>query len=294
MLKKITLVSVFLTVFLSLLCAVSTLAGSSPAVSITGSVRQPLNLTLEDLGALQAVTVRLNEVTMAEEYNGVFYFRGVPLRTLLELAAIQKEETPFSKQIDLAILVRNKTGKQVVLSWGEVFYRNPSEVILAYSSKPHIPHHDCNRCHWPEVFQERLDVLSRPVGFPKLVVADDFYTDRCLENVTNIEVFDLHLKMETKKMKTLFSPNFIVTGDVKQPVTITDLTPYRRVEALAKILGDGIGYHGLASYGGVLLSELLAKEGVKPDVTQGFVVSAPDGYRTLLSSGEVFLSTQGS
>jgi precorrin-4 methylase len=293
MLKKNTLVSLFVTLFLIFVSVASSWGGSSPAISITGSVRQPLNLTIEDLGALQAVTVRLNEVTMDEEYNGVFYFRGVPLRTLLELAAIQKEETPFSKQIDLAIVVRNKAGKQVVLSWGEVFYRNPAEVILAFSSKPHIPHHDCNRCHGPEVFQKRLDVLSRPVGFPKLVIADDFYTDRCLENVTNIEVFDLHLQMEMKKMKTLFSPSFTVTGDVKKPATITDLTPYQRVEALAKIVGDGIGYHGLASYGGVLLSELLTKAGVKPDVTQGFVVSAPDGYRTLLSSGEVFLSTQG-
>jgi len=291
--KKITLVSLFLIIFLSSFCTASSWAGSSPAISITGSVRQPLNLTLEDLQALQAVTVRLNEVTMDQEYNGAFYFRGVPLRTLLELAAIQKEETAFSKQVDLAILVRNKAGKQVVLSWGEVFYNNPSEVVLAFSATPIIPHHDCNRCHGPEVYQERLDVLSRPVGYPKLVVANDFYTDRCLEGVTNIEVFDLHLKMETKKMKTLFSPSFTVTGDVKQPVTISDLTPYQRVEALAKTVGDGAGYHGLESYGGVLISELLQKAGVKPDVTEGFVVSAPDGYRTLLSSGEVFLSSRG-
>ena len=281
--------SILFTVFF----AVSGWAGSSPAISITGSVRQPLNLTMEDLGALESVTVRLNEVTMAEKYNGVFYFRGVPLRTLLELAAIQKEETSFSKQIDLAIVVRNKAGKQVVLSWGEIFYRNPSEVVLAFSSKPHIPHHDCNRCHGPEVFKKRLDVLSRSVGFPKLVIADDFYTDRCLENVTNIEVFDLHLQMEKKKMKKLFSPSFTVTGNVKKPATITDLTPYRHVDALAKIVGDGIGYHGLASFNGVLLSQFLQKVGVKPDVTQGFVVSAPDGYRTLLSSGEVFLSSHG-
>lgn len=293
MLKKTILLNLFFTFFLTFFSVASSWGGSSPAISITGSVRQPLNLTMEDLGALQAVTVRLNEVTMDEEYNGVFYFRGVPLRTLLELAAIQKEETAFSKQVDLAIVVRNKDGKQVVLSWGEIFYRNPSEVVLAFSSTPHIPHHDCNRCHGPEVYQERLDVLARSVGYPKLVVANDFYTDRCLENVTNIEVFDLHLQMEKKKMKRLFSPSFTVTGDVKQPVTITDLTPYQRIEALAKIVGDGIGYHGLASYGGVLLSELLQKAGVEPDVTQGLVVSAPDGYRALLSSGEVFLSSHG-
>jgi precorrin-4 methylase len=293
MMKRNIVSHLVLSILFTVFFAVSGWAGSSPAISITGSVRQPLNLTMEDLGALESVTVRLNEVTMAEKYNGVFYFRGVPLRTLLELAAIQKEETSFSKQIDLAIVVRNKAGKQVVLSWGEIFYRNPSEVVLAFSSKPHIPHHDCNRCHGPEVFKKRLDVLSRSVGFPKLVIADDFYTDRCLENVTNIEVFDLHLQMEKKKMKKLFSPSFTVTGDVKKSATITDLTPYRHVDALAKIVGDGIGYHGLTSFNGVLLSQFLQKVGVKPDVTQGFVVSAPDGYRTLLSSGEVFLSSHG-
>ena len=51
----------------------------------------------------------------------------------------------------------------------------------------------------PEVYQSRLDVLSRKVGYPKLVVANDFYTDRSLEDVTNIEVVDLHLKMAIRK-----------------------------------------------------------------------------------------------
>jgi precorrin-2 methylase len=212
---------------------------------------------------------------------------------VLELASVQKEETGFSKQTDLAILVRNKEGKQVVLSWGEVFYSNPSEVVLAFTATPIIPHHDCNRCHRPEVYQKWLDVLSRKMGYPKLVVANDFYTDRSLEDVTNIEVFDLRLKMETKKLQNLFSPSFTITGDVKQSVIISDLTSYQRVEALAKMIGDGAGYHGLGSYGGVLLSELLNKAGVAPDVNQGIVISAPDGYRTLLSCGEVFLSSRG-
>jgi len=293
MLKKITLVNLFLTLFFSFFYAVSGWAGSSPAISITGAVRQPLNLTLEDLQRFEAITVRLNEVTMDRHYNGAFYFRGIPLKAVLELAAVQKEEAGFSKQVDLAILVRNKDGKQVVLSWGEVFYSNPSEVVLAFSSSPIIPHTDCNKCHGPEVYQQRLDVLSRKVGYPKLVVANDFYTDRCLENVINIEVVDLHLKMEKKKMQKLFSPSFTITGDVKKPLTVSRLASYRRVEAPAKSVGDGTGYHGLESYGGVLLSELLNKAGVTPDVNQGIVVSAPDGYRALLSNGEIFLSSHG-
>jgi precorrin-4 methylase len=293
MLKKITMVNLLLTIFFLFFYAVNIWAGPSPAISITGAVRQPLNLSLEDLQRLETVAVRLNEVTMDRQYHGAFYFRGIPLKTLLELAYVQKEETGFSKQIDLAIRVRNKEGKQVVLSWGEVFYSNPSEIVLAFTSTPIIPHTDCNKCHGQEKFKKWLDVLSRPVGQPKLVVANDFYTDRCLENVTNIEVVDLHLKMDNKKMENLFAPGFTVTGAVKKKLTVSRLDSYQRVEALAKMVGDGAGYHGLESYSGVLLSELLNKAGVKPDVTQGIVVSAPDGYRTLLSCGEVFLSSRG-
>jgi precorrin-2 methylase len=291
--KRFALQHFFPIAWFLFVVAINSWAGASPTISITGAVRQPLSLSWEDLQRLETVTVRLNEVTMDRQYHGAFYFRGVPLKTLLELAAVQKEETGFSKQIDLAIRVRNKEGKQVVLSWGEVFYSNPAEVVLAFSATPIIPHTDCNKCHGPETYKKWRDVLSRTVGQPKLVVANDFYTDRSLEDVTDIEVVDLHLKMENKKMENLFSPGFTVTGEVKKKLTVSRLDSYPRVEALAKMVGDGAGYHGLESYSGVLLSELLNRAGVSPDVNQGIVVSAPDGYRTLLSCGEVFLSSRG-
>jgi precorrin-2 methylase len=273
--------------------SVSGWTDSLPTISITGSVRQPLNLTLQDLQKLEPVTVRLNEVTRDRQYNGAFYYRGVPLKTLLELAYVQKEETGFSKQNDLAILVHNKDGKQTVLAWGEVFFSNPGEVVLAFSGTPIMPHGDCKFCHGPEVYQSRLDVLSRKVGYPKLVVANDFYTDRSLEDVTNIEVVDLHLQMAFKRTQNLFSPGFTVTGDVKQTLNISDLASYPRTEAPAKMIGDGAGYHGLETYGGSLLSELLKKAGVTLDFNQAIVISAPDGYRSLVSSGEIFLSSRG-
>lgn len=291
--KKVVLPLFSLCILFLCFLTVNGWTASLPTVSVTGSVRQPLNLTLEDLQKLEAVTVRLNEVTTDHRYNGVFYFRGVPLKALLELAYVEKEETGFSKLNDLAIVVRNKDGKQTVLSWGEVFFSNPGEVVLAFSSAPIMPHADCKICHAPEVYQSRLDILSRRVGLPKLVVANDFYTDRCLEDVTNIEVLDLHLKMVFKRTQNLFSPGFTVTGEVKQTLNTSDLASYPRTNAPAKMVGDGAGYHGLETYGGVLLSELLKKAGVTPDLNQVVVISAPDGYRSLLSYGEVFLSSKG-
>ena len=94
--------------------------------SISGMVKQPLNLTLENLSACQSVEAQLNGIFEDGRYRGVFRYRGVPLRDLLEMAAISKEETDFPKCVDLAILVRNREGRQVALSWGKSFTETPA------------------------------------------------------------------------------------------------------------------------------------------------------------------------
>jgi precorrin-2 methylase len=136
-------------------------------------------------------------------------------------------------------------------------------------------------------------VFQRQVGFPKLVVTNDFYTDRSLEEVVNIEVVDLHPKIPVKRSSDFASSNFMIMGDVTHPLTITDLSSYPRIEATTKQIGDGVGYHGMKYYSGTPLIDLLKKAGVTPDLNKVFLVSAPDGYRSLLSYGEVFLSPHG-
>ena len=267
--------------------------GSTQAISITGVVKQPLNLNMEDLSRFETVQVRLNEITRDKNYHGAFNYLGVPLKTLLELGSIQKEETDFSKSIDLAIVVRNKDGKQTILSWGEVFYRNPADIVVAISATPIMPLRDCKNCHQPEVYERWYNPLKRQIGFPKLVVTNDFYTDRSLEDITNIEVVDLHPKMTVQKLSELFSPKFSITGAVKKTFDITDLSPYPRRDVMSKQIGDGRGYHGLSNFGGVPLLELLDKAGIEADLNTVILVSAPDGYRSLLSYGELFLTLQG-
>jgi precorrin-4 methylase/DMSO/TMAO reductase YedYZ molybdopterin-dependent catalytic subunit len=270
------------------------------AMSITGAVRQPLNLTMSDLARFSAVRVRLNEVSSDKTYHGAFYVQGVPLAALLDLATIQKEGAEFSKPIDLAVVVRSRDGRQVVLSWGEVFYRNPAEVVIAVSGSPVIPHKSCGGCHSPDEYARYWDPLKRAVAYPKLVVAHDFYGDRSLEDVVNIEVVDLHAKPEGEgrggkegKPAELFSPRFTVGGVVKKTLEVSDLTGYPRVEIPAITIGDGRGFHGVRSFEGVPLIDLLKEAGVEPDVNTVVIASAPDGYQSLLSCGELFLSLSG-
>jgi hypothetical protein len=281
------------TFFLVILLSGNGLAASSPAISITGSVKQPLNLTMDDLRRFESVTTRLNEVSTDKSFHGAFSHRGVPLRTLLDLAAIQKDKSDFSKSVDLAIVVKNKDGQQTVLSWGELYYRNPADILIAYSATPVMPHKECSRCHTPEVFNKWLDPLNRTIGLPKLVVVNDFYTDRSLENINSIEVIDLRPQMPAKKMDVLYSPEFIVDGSVKEKRNITDISSYTRLDIIVKQIGDGKGYHGLKHYSGVPFVEIVRNAGVEPDLNTVFLISAPDGYRSLLSYGELILAPYG-
>ncbi|MEW6584586.1 MAG: hypothetical protein AB1442_03130 [Nitrospirota bacterium] len=269
------------------------LGSSSPSIRVAGVVKQPLNLTIDDLRHFESVSVRLNEVTIDNIFHGAFSYRGVSLRTLLELAAVQKEETDFFKPVDLAVVVKNKHGKQTVLSWGEVFYRNPSEILIAFSANPVMPHRECSSCHNPEVYQKWFSPLKRQVGLPKLIVANDFYSDRSLEDLSAIEVVDLHPRIASKKMSNLFSPEFTVIGAVKENLKIADISSYGHLEIMAKQVGDGKGYHGMRHFGGVPLIEIIRDAGVEPDLNTVFLVSAPDGYRSLISYGELLLSPYG-
>jgi precorrin-4 methylase len=265
----------------------------SSSISITGVVKQPLNLSMDDIRRFESVNARLNEVTSDKNFHGVFSYRGVPLRTLLELATVQKEESDFFKPVDMAIVIKNKEGQQTVLSWGEIFYRNPAEVLIAFSATPIMPHKECSGCHTTEVFKPWFDHLKRDVGLPKLIVSIDFYTDRSLENITSIEVIDLHPSMTSQKMKNLFSPKFVLSGSVKKQLEISDISSYPRLEALAKTTGDGKGYHGLNTYAGVPLTEIIQKAGINPDMNSVILISAPDGYRSLISYGELFYGPYG-
>jgi hypothetical protein len=226
-------------------------------------------------------------------YGGVFFYRGVPLRTLLEAAGIEKGESDFSKRVDLAIRVRSREGKQASLSWGEVFYKNPGRILVATSAWPILPHKDCKACHTPEEYQPRLDQLNRQIGFPKLIVTEDAYADRSLENILSVEVLDLRPKMPGQKGTNLFSPGFVVEGHGIGTLPVKDLSGYSRKTIRVKHLGEGKGYHGIDLYEGVSLQKILGEAGVVPDLNQVFMVSAPDGYRSLFSYGEVYLDPSG-
>jgi len=263
------------------------------SVSISGLVRQPLRLTRLDLMSYQSVTVRLNDVREDGSFRGVFSLRGVPLRTLLEVAHIRKESSVFNRDMDLAVVVTGAGGEQAVLSWGEIYYRNPAEIVLAYDAAGLLPHKDCASCHEPETFQPWRDQVLRKVPYPKLVATRDAFSDRSIEAVTSIEVVELGVdkgfQLEKKDApKRLRADSMKVTDAAGKTTEVSGFARLPRRTAKAIQAGDGTGFHGIREYQGVSLKAVLEGLGFGPDPAGAFVLSAPDGYRVLLSSAEIF------
>ena len=73
MYKKSALLCTF---FFVILLSVNGLTASSPAIRITGSVKQPLNVSMEDLSRFESVTARLNEVSTDNNFHGAFPIAG--------------------------------------------------------------------------------------------------------------------------------------------------------------------------------------------------------------------------
>jgi len=280
-------------ILVSCLFSLNGIGAEASSVSISGLVKQPLNLGMEDLDRFQTVRVQLNDIMKDKTYRGAYYYHGVTLRSLLDTAVIEKKVKTNSKDIDLAIKVSNREGKSVVLSWGEIYYRNSGDIIIATSATPIMPHKSCSSCHKDETFYKPyLDVFNRDIKFPKLVVASDGFAERSIEGVVSIEVID---PGQTQNIKgntsaTLSSLSFKITGLVKKEMTVTDLSKYPRKELTMIHMGEGKGFHGIGDYSGATLKALIKEAGINDDLSIVFVVTAPDGYRSLFSYGELFLN----
>ena len=280
--KKIAIVFTWLLLFFVIPLG---WAGGLPVLSITGTVQQPLFLTLHDLENMQSLSVRYNEIADNEGHSeGDVYFRSVPLRNLLALANVQKDEdTNFFKPIDLAIVVKNKEGSRTVLSWGEVLDRNPGDVVIALSAI-----HTKN----PKT-DSGSESAKLQMKFPKLVIANDIFPDRSLNDVSRIEVLSVASGMVFKKTENLFSPEVTVTGAVKKTFALKNLSDFPRTDVDVKQWGEGKETPKLKKFSGVPVKKLIEKAGVASDTNTVFLVSAPDGYRSLISYGELFFNLQG-
>ncbi|MDX9786081.1 MAG: hypothetical protein RBT11_04880 [Desulfobacterales bacterium] len=275
---------------LSVLWVCPAFGGNPGTVHISGAVNNPLSLNVKQLALFESTAVQLNEITSDKKYHGAFVYRGVSLKTLLDAAGIEKKNTDFKKPVDLAVVVKTASGKQIALSWGEIYFKNPQQVVVAYAAVPIFPRKGMDHFADQKAYHEMIAILNRKIDFPKLVITGDIYTDRCLEAVTNIMVHDLRPNVPGEKSPSPFSAKFSVSGAVAVSKTYEKLPGHSPVEFFYSVLGEGRGYHGTHSFSGIPLRNLIQASSPNLDMNTVFLISAPDGYRSLISCGELVLS----
>jgi hypothetical protein len=287
-------IKIFVFIFLfSLVSALTVWSEPLPSLSITGAVNNPLKMDVKNLDPLKTIDVQLNEISSKKDYSGAFIYHGVALKSLLSLAGIEKKATDFNKPVDLAVIIKNQAGECVALSWGEIFYKNPENVVIATSADPILPRKGLEHFADPEACQKMIRILNRKIGFPKLIITSDFLTDRCIENVTEVIVHDLRSDVPGEKSPNPYSETFSVSGKVTHPQTFEKLPDHSPVAIPCHIVGEGRGYHGTRVFGGISLKDVLRSSNPDMNLNTVFLISAPDAYRALVSYGELFFNPHG-
>ena len=136
--------------------------------------------------------------------------------------------------------------------------------MIALSADAVTAMKSCLNCHKKGQFQKWETPLHRAVGLPKLVLANDFYADRCIEDITGIEIMDILPRKAAAKSGKFHSGSFTISDPSGQNISIDTLKAYRHTGIPVKHAGEGRGYHGIEEYEGVPLMDIFAEKKIKP------------------------------
>jgi DMSO/TMAO reductase YedYZ molybdopterin-dependent catalytic subunit len=255
------------------------------SIAVKGEVLKELSLSIADIKAMPPFFIRDVPVIPErvrdrkdQEKVAQATFRGVLLRDLLYKAGLKYKR---KWEPGVFVQVRNKNNRELVFSFGELFYSSIGRsILLAY---------------------EREDVPCPPA----LLVATDIHDGRMMTDISEIRVARVNVELlayddrEKKKVRppstefTLFD-RASKNQRVIKPADLKAL-PMIHIPA-AVMIGECEGFHGIHDLDGVPLSALLKKILTIPDpapYNRYVLITSDDGYCATYSFGELFNSRLG-
>jgi DMSO/TMAO reductase YedYZ molybdopterin-dependent catalytic subunit len=256
------------------------------SISVSGEVRQPITLSVDELRAMPPFTIK--NVTLLDEKKKptdperllmVASYRGVLLRDLLERAGM-KHVRKFEPGVFIRVI--GARGKEVVYSFGEIFYSSIGRsVLLGY---------------------ERDGKADDEGGGVELITSTDVRSGRRIGDVREIVVERVAIKLEAytdKQKKIVRSPSPLITlidgkSNALRTITLDTLKalPSLRIDD-AVMTGDCEGFRGVYSFEGPTLRAVLENNGVNVtdrDYRRYVVISSSDGFSAVYSFGEILNS----
>jgi hypothetical protein len=254
-------------------------------ITIKGEVVTELSLSLADIQAMPPFFIRDVPVIPErvrdrkdEELVSQTTFKGVLLRDLLYKAGMKNKR---KWEPGVFIRIRNKEQKEVLFSFGELFYSSIGRsVLVAY------------------------EVDTKPCP-PTLVVATDIHDGRMMKDVAAISVERVKVELlayddKAKKVTRPPSTEFTLLDTVSKaqriikPADLKNL-PGTHIPA-AVMIGECEGFHGIHSLDGVALATFLKSFLSIPDpapYNRYVLITSDDGYCATYSFGELYNSRLG-
>jgi len=255
------------------------------SIAVRGELQKELSLSLADLKAMPPFVIRdvpviPERVRDRQDKEKVTQttFRGVLLRDILWKAGLKYKR---KWEPGTFVQVRNKNNREIVFSFGEIFYSSIGRsVLLAY---------------------EREDLPCPPA----LIVATDIHDGRTITDLAEVRVNRVDVELlayddQDKKRVRPPSTEFTFTdpaSKIQRILKPADLKALPKIHIPAAVMiGECEGFHGIHDLDGVPLSVLLKKYTTVPDpapYNRYVLITSDDGYCATYSFGELFNSRMG-
>jgi DMSO/TMAO reductase YedYZ molybdopterin-dependent catalytic subunit len=271
-----------------ILISCTDLKADKNSISIKGAVKDQQVFTLSDLKKIPSFFLKDHYLIKeketcresGEELISLASYRGVLLRDLLLETGMK-----YKRKWEPGVLVKVKdvNNKEVIFSFGEIFYSSIGRSILIAYEKAGKP----------------IDFKS---GAGELVTSTDLRSGRKLDEVREIVVERVEVELKAyddKKNKVVRPPttSFTITdhkSNATKDISVNDLKSLPSISVpWALMAGDCEGFGGIFSFKGATLKSLMSYFGGKEcpvDYDRYVLISSEDGFCATFSMGELYNS----
>jgi hypothetical protein len=250
-------------------------------LTIAGEVENP---GIVDFSKLQKRSVIVKEALLNDSagnrFVGAYRYDGYSLFDILNDRIIKKKNSSeFKPIIDLFVVIENRKGEKVVLSWGEIYYPNFLHNIIIASEVMRI------------VPSKTKDLWPLPVE-SKLVVGQDLISERNILSPSKITVISYPrfyaVNRELSPMVSETVNVFMANNAIGSFTAVSEKYPRQTLHTI--FYGKGRGIHSTQPFTGILVKNYLdEKAKFDRDILKtGIVIFAGvDGYRAVYSFSEI-------
>ncbi len=245
------------------------------SVLVQGEVQNPGYVGLDSLPLRSSAIKELGMENGKQVFKGAFFVTGYSLYDILDSKKFKKDpENKFSPPVDLYVIVENEKGEKATFSWGEIYYRNSFDILIAKTIWAINPSRAKTKWALPEE--------------PRLMCGSDLLNIRFLSNPTKITVKSFHGNLPDEKPKDIYSAEFKIVTSAGS-VSIGEIGSSAEKRTLNNVrYGHGMGFKDVQNLTGFRLKDLIELRLNPGDVRDSIaVVSAKDGYRVALSASEI-------